>query len=56
MVNLKIRCPDNCAYRHKLAPMCGFCLKKILEDLEQIKKGGEKIGQKSKNSCDGEID
>lgn len=56
MVIVKIRCPDDCVYRQRLAPMCGFCLIKILEDLEKKNDGGEDVGQKSKNSCDGKTD
>lgn len=33
--------------------MCGFCMKKILEELES---GGEELGQESEDSCDGKTD
>lgn len=26
----KIECPDNCRYRNKLAPFCGYCMMEIL--------------------------
>ena len=44
---MKIKCPDCCVYRQKEAPMCGFCLLKILDEMENEKKdGGEEDGSK----------
>jgi hypothetical protein len=40
----KRKCPENCRYRSKLAPFCGYCMKEILE-----KKNTEEAD-------DGEID
>ena len=27
---IKVECPDNCRYRNKLAPFCGYCMLEIL--------------------------
>ena len=44
---MKVECPDSCCYRQKEAPVCGFCLKKILEDIAEEKEdGGEEDGPK----------
>lgn len=44
---MKVECPDNCNYRQKDAPVCGFCLMKILEDIAKKKEdGGEEDGPK----------
>lgn len=29
----KIQCPDDCKYRNKLAPFCGYCLPDIMRKL-----------------------
>lgn len=29
----KILCPENCKYRNKLAPFCGYCLPEIMREL-----------------------
>ena len=31
-------CPEDCAYRSKLAPFCGYCMKNILEEREAMKR------------------
>ena len=27
-------CPENCPYRDRLAPVCGHCTKRIVEEME----------------------
>ena len=29
----KIRCPEDCRYRNRLAPVCGYCLPDIMRKL-----------------------
>ena len=29
----KIECPENCRYRNKQAPFCGYCLPEIMREL-----------------------
>lgn len=53
---MKTRCPDGCIYRPKDAPVCGFCLMKILQSLEHQKEEGEEDGQKSEDQSSGEAD
>lgn len=54
---MKIKCPEGCSYRQKDAPVCGFCLMKILELLPQEeKKEGEEDGQTRENQGAGETD
>ena len=28
-------CPENCNYRNRLLPYCGYCLYKILNEMEE---------------------
>lgn len=35
----KVKCPEDCHYRQRDAPFCGFCMRKIL--MEQKDKGQE---------------
>ena len=35
----KIMCPENCRYRDKKAPFCGYCMMKILGRDKEIKNG-----------------
>lgn len=44
----KIICPDNCRYRSRLAPFCGYCM---MEILNRKKKEGDPDG-KSKAETD----
>lgn len=37
----KIECPENCRYRNKQAPFCGYCLPEIMRELG-IRKEKEK--------------
>lgn len=54
---MKVRCPDSCSYRQKDAPVCGFCLVKILKDMELKRdEGGEDDGQKSEDQGTGKAD
>ena len=39
----RTKCPENCGYRNKLAPFCGYCIKEILS-----KKKEESDGQGKK--------
>ena len=27
---MRVQCPDNCRYRDRLAPFCGYCMMEIL--------------------------
>ncbi len=29
----KVLCPEECRYRSKIAPFCGYCLPKIMKEL-----------------------
>ena len=29
----KILCPEDCKYRSKIAPFCGYCLPRIMKEL-----------------------
>lgn len=42
-------CPKECVYRNKLAPFCGYCLSRIMRELEE-----EKNGTKQKQTADAE--
>lgn len=54
---MKTRCPDGCNYRPKDAPVCGFCLKKILISMQQKQKQEvKKDGQKSQDEGSRETD
>lgn len=33
-------CPDNCNYRSKVVPYCGYCLHRILKEKEEDNNGG----------------
>ena len=35
----KVKCPEDCRFRQRDAPFCGFCMRKIL--LERRQKGQE---------------
>ena len=40
----RILCPEDCRYRDRRAPFCGYCLPEVLKKLEsekEIKKEGE---------------
>lgn len=37
----KIMCPDNCRYRDKKAPFCGYCLPEIVRKLGMRKEEKE---------------
>ena len=39
---MRIKCPDNCRYRDRLAPFCGYCM---LEILGRKKETEEKDGE-----------
>ena len=38
----RVECPDNCRYRSKLAPFCGYCM---MEILNRKKKTEDKDGE-----------
>lgn len=42
----RTECPENCRYRNKLAPFCGYCMLEILS-----KKKEESDGQGKKESA-----
>lgn len=49
----KVECPDNCRYRNKLAPFCGYCMMEILNRKKEIggndgKNETETVGQAGK--------
>lgn len=37
----KIHCPEDCTYRNRLVPFCGYCMKEILEEREVRAYGTE---------------
>ena len=37
----KVLCPDNCVYRSRYAPFCGYCTKAILEERELESYGAD---------------
>ena len=39
---MRVQCPDNCRYRDRLAPFCGYCM---LEILGRKQKTEEKDGE-----------
>jgi hypothetical protein len=41
----KVLCPENCRYRSKSAPVCGYCLPKIMKELGLRKDKDEVYGQ-----------
>ena len=41
----KVSCPEDCMYRTRYAPRCGFCMRHVLGLDEE--KGGEPDGQES---------
>lgn len=41
----KVLCPENCRYRSKSAPFCGYCLPKIMKKLGLRKEKEEVYGQ-----------
>ena len=43
----RMECPDNCRYRNKLAPFCGYCMMEILA--KQRKE--DKDGDRQKEGC-----
>ena len=51
---MRVKCPDNCRYRDRLAPFCGYCMLEILnrkiqtEDREDGKIDTETAGQTGK--------
>ena len=52
---MRVQCPDNCDYRQKDAPVCGFCLMKILESMKlEDEDGGEENGSKEQVQGTGE--
>lgn len=46
----KVLCPDNCRYRDRLAPFCGYCMMEILGR----KKNTEETDEKSEEKPAGE--
>ncbi len=39
---MRIMCPDNCRYRDRLAPFCGYCMLEILGRKQEMEeKDGE---------------
>ena len=41
----RIMCPDDCRYRNKLAPFCGYCLPEVMRKLG-MREEGEKDGSR----------
>ena len=39
----RIRCPDNCRYRNRLAPFCGYCMMEILGRKKETEEKDGKI-------------
>jgi hypothetical protein len=42
----KIQCPDDCKYRNKLAPFCGYCLPDVMRKLGMRKEKEDKDGNR----------
>ena len=48
---LRVMCPEDCRYRNKLAPFCGYCLPEIMKQLgiRQKKKEGTDGGEEKRD-------
>ena len=38
---VKTQCPENCRYRNKLAPFCGYCMLEILDKKKTEERDGK---------------
>ena len=38
----KRECPDNCRYRSRIAPFCGFCMREILAEKREENEDGDR--------------
>ena len=38
---LRVMCPEDCRYRNKLAPFCGYCMMEILNRKKKEKSDGK---------------
>ncbi len=45
----KIQCPENCRYRDKQAPFCGYCMMEIMRQLGMRKKEEDYGGEEKRN-------
>lgn len=34
----RVMCPENCRYRNKLAPFCGYCMPEVMRKLREEKE------------------
>lgn len=48
----KIQCPEDCNYRNKLAPFCGYCLPEIMRQLGIRQKKEETDGNRQNEAED----
>ena len=40
----RVLCPENCRYRNKLAPFCGYCIPEVMKKLG--KREGDEHGNR----------
>lgn len=46
----RVLCPEDCRYRNKNAPVCGYCIPKVLKELGMDRKRKESNhGRKEEN-------
>ena len=45
----KVLCPEECRYRNKLAPFCGYCLPVVMKKLGIEDKGKDSYDGKEQN-------
>ena len=39
----RVMCPDNCRYRDRLAPFCGYCMMEILGRNKEMEESNGKV-------------
>ena len=40
---LRVMCPEDCRYRNKLAPFCGYCMMEILNRKKKTEESDGKV-------------
>ena len=43
----KVKCPEDCRYRDRLAPFCGYCMMEILNRKKKTEETDGKIEEES---------
>ena len=46
----RVECPEDCRYRSKLAPFCGYCMMEILNRKKKMEESDGKIGKEPDRS------